>query len=131
MSNPGALAKIVATLQRLPNVIGAVVARRDGIVLGHGLPAPIDPRRIASMAAGIVGTSEIAAEEMGQGRFRQAIVDSLRVRVISLGAGPDAILVVLVRPEANIGLLLMVLDRAAREIAALAAAGKLAVPEAS
>ncbi len=118
------VARIVADLRKIPDVIGAVVGRRDGIVLTHDVPAEIDPRKIASMAAGIIGTSEIAAEEMGQGRFLQAIVDSARVRVVSLGAGPEATLVVLVRPEANVGLLLMVLGRAAREIAALDSSGE-------
>lgn len=120
--------RIVADLHNVPDVIGAVVARRDGIVLAHDLPEGVDPRKIASMAAGIIGTSEIAATELGQGRFLQAIVDSLRVRVVSLGAGPEGVLVVLVRPEANIGLLLMVLGRAAREIGAMPTGGTLFDP---
>lgn len=125
------VARIIAELRKIPDVIGAVVGRRDGIVLTHNVPEGVDPRKIASMAAGIIGTSEIAAEEMGQGRFLLAIVDSARVRVVSLGAGPDATLVVLVRPEANVGFLLMFLGRAAREIAALSSSRDPPHPEAT
>lgn len=106
----------MADLRRLPDVIAIAVARRDGLVIAHDLPNGVDPKKTAAMTAAIVGTSEMAARELGQGRFLQSIVDGEEGKMLSTGAGEEALLVTLVRPEANMGLVLIGVERAARRI---------------
>ncbi|HEV8594780.1 MAG TPA: roadblock/LC7 domain-containing protein [Thermoplasmata archaeon] len=109
----------MADLRRLADIVAVAVARRDGLIIAHDLPVEVDPRKAAAMTAAIVGTSEMAARELGQGKFLQAIVDSELGKMLSTGAGDEALLVTLVRPEANMGLVLLGVERTARRIAGL------------
>ncbi len=111
------LQAILAELRRLPAVLGATVARRDGILIAHALPKTMDPKKIAAMAAAIVGTSEMAVVEMGLGSFNSSIVDTPIGKMMAMGAGEEAILVTMVRNEANMGLVLLSVDKAVQSIA--------------
>src|SRR5438034_301149 len=107
---------ILTELRRMPAVLGATIARRDGILIAHALPKTMDPKKIAAMAAAIVGTSEMAAIELAQGRFVRAIIESDEGKLLSLGAGDEALLVALVYDDANLGLVLLALERAAKQV---------------
>ena len=113
------LQAVLAELRRVPDILGATIARRDGILIAHALSRSLDPKKIAAMAAAIVGTSEMAAIEMGLGEFNQSIVDTHVGKMMATGAGDEAILVTMVRNEANMGLVLLSVDRAVQSIAAI------------
>ena|SRR5436309_838489 len=107
---------ILTELRRLPAVLGATIARRDGILIAHALPKTMDPKKIAAMAAAIVGTSEMATIQLAQGRFVRAIIESDEGKLLSLGAGEEALLVALVYDDANLGLVLLAMERAAKQV---------------
>src|SRR2546428_612015 len=110
------LQAILTELRRLPAVLGATIARRDGILIAHALPKTVDPKMIAAMAAAIVGTSEMATIQLDQGRFVRAIIESDEGKLLSLGAGDEALLVALVYDDANLGLVLLAMERAAKQV---------------
>src|SRR5437667_411477 len=107
---------ILTELRRMPAVLGATIARRDGILIAHALPKTMDPKKIAAMTAAIVGTSEMATIQLAQGRFVRAIIESDEGKLLSLGAGDEALLVALVYDDANLGLVLLALERAAKQV---------------
>jgi predicted regulator of Ras-like GTPase activity (Roadblock/LC7/MglB family) len=107
---------IMTELRRVPDVLAVAVARRDGILIAPDLPRGVDPKKVAAMSAVLVGTSEYAARELGQGRFLQCIVDTDQGKILSTGAGEEALLVTLVRPAANLGLILLAVEKAARKL---------------
>ena len=109
----------IADLRRLQDIVAIAIARRDGLIIAHDLPKGVDPKKTAAMSAAIVGTGEMAARELGQGKFLQSIVDSEHGKMLSTGAGEEALLVTLVRPDANMGLVLLGVERAARKIASI------------
>ncbi len=90
--------------------------RRDGLVITHTLPDGVDPKSVAAMTAAIVGTSEMATVQLSQGRFERAIVESDDGKLLSVGAGEEALLVALVYKDANLGLVLMGMEKAARQV---------------
>jgi uncharacterized protein len=110
---------ILGELRRLPDVLGAAIARRDGVPIAHVLPKAMDAKKIAAMSAAIIGTSEMAAFEMGFGGFTQSIVDTPVGKMLATGAGEEAILVTIVRTEANMGLILMRVEKAVQSIASI------------
>jgi len=95
------LQAVLAELRRVPDILGATIARRDGILIASALAKSMDPRKIAAMAAAIVGTSEMAATEMGLGVFNQSIVDTHIGKLLATGAGEEAILITMVRNDAK------------------------------
>src|SRR5438093_537732 len=110
------LQAILTELRLLPAVLGATIARRDGILIAHALPKTMDPKKIAAMAAAIVGTSEMAVVEMGLGTFNSSIVDTHIGKMIATGGGEEALLVALVYDDANLGLVLLAMERAAKQV---------------
>jgi len=80
------------------------------------LPDGVDPKMVAAMTAAIVGTSEMATVQLSQGRFVRAIVESEEGKLLSVGAGDEALLVALVYDDANLGLVLMAMERAAKQV---------------
>ncbi|TLZ47078.1 MAG: hypothetical protein E6K19_00220 [Methanobacteriota archaeon] len=111
--------RLEETIERLSHVTdikSAAVVRRDGLVVTHTLPEGVDPRIVAAMTAAIVGTSEMATVQLGQGRFVRAIVESDQGKLLSFGAGEEALLVALVYDDANLGLVLMAMERAAKQV---------------
>src|SRR3989442_1072673 len=110
------LQAILTELRRLPAVLGATIARRDGILIAHALPKTMHPKKIAAMTAAIVGTSEMATIQLAQGRFVRAIIESDEGKLLSLGAGDEALLVALVYDDANLGLVLLAMERAAKQV---------------
>lgn len=106
-------------LSHLSDIKAAAVVRRDGLVITHTLPEGVDPKIVAAMTAAIVGTSEMATVQLAQGRFERAIIESDEGKLLSLGAGEEALLVALVYKDANLGLVLMGMEKAARLVDAI------------
>src|SRR5207247_11219763 len=96
---------ILTELRRMPAVLGATIARRDGILIAHALPKTMDPKKIAALAAAIVGTSEVAVAEMGRGGLDSSIVDAHIGKIIASGRVAAAILGNAVRPDLDLQLL--------------------------
>src|SRR5256886_15687579 len=111
------LQAVLAELRRPPGIPGATIARRDGILIAHSLPKNMDPKKIAAMAAAIVGTSEMAAVEMGLGLFTQSIVDTHIGKMMATGAGEAALLGTILGNEANLGLVHLGVDLAVQFLA--------------
>ena len=113
------LEETIDELSHLTDIKSAAVVRRDGLVVTHTLPDGVDPRIVAAMTAAIVGTSEMATVQLSQGRFVRAIVESEHGKLLSMGAGEEALLVALVYDDANLGLVLMAMERAAKGVEAI------------
>src|SRR3972149_4505256 len=105
---------ILAGLARLSEVLGSAVARRDGVMIQQDLPEKTDPRKVAAIAATMVGTAEVATKELGLGRFQKIMVYGSEGTMVAVGAGEEALLLALARGEANVGLLLLAVERGAR-----------------
>ncbi len=119
----GRLEETIDDLSHVTDIKSAAVVRRDGLVVTHTLPDGVDPQIVAAMTAAIVGTSEMATVQLSQGRFVRAIIESDDGKLLSMGAGEEALLVALVYDDANLGLVLMAMERAAKEVEAILSAG--------
>lgn len=110
------LEKILENLSNMSDIKAAAVVRRDGLIVTHTLPDGVDPKIVAAMTAAIVGTSEMATIQLAQGRFERAIIESDDGKLLSMGAGEEALLVALVYQDANLGLVLMAMEQTAKVI---------------
>ena len=110
------LQRLAELLRSVQGVEGTVIARRDGLVISHDLPEHVSAKRIAAMAAAIVNASTNAIFELERGQFQMTIVQSSIGKVVCLGAGIEAILATLVSNEANLGLILIQIDRIGKRV---------------
>ncbi len=110
------LKALLDELQSAADIKGAAVVRRDGLMVLSSLPEDVNSKAVAAMTAAIVGTGETASNELSIGKFIQVVVESANGKLVSIGATPDVILTVLVKPKVNIGLVLMNMERSAKKI---------------
>jgi len=107
---------VIRSLTTVSDIRAAAVVRRDGLIITHNLPEGVDPKTTAAMTAAIVGTSEMATVQLGQGRFEQALIESDQGKLVSTGAGDQALVIALAYRDANLGLVMMALRKASRKV---------------
>lgn len=95
------------TLRRMSgDVEAAALVSLDGFIMASALPADMHPDRVGAMAAAILGLGERAAIELGRGRLSQVFIQGDTGYVLLMAAGDRAVLTVLARLDAKLGLLL-------------------------
>lgn len=110
------LEELLTQLASTGDIDASAIVRRDGLMIASNLPSKIDSRTIAAMSAALVGTAETCSSELQKGMFMQVIVESELGKIVSVGAGKLAILVCLVKPLGNLGLVLLSMSRTGKKI---------------
>jgi predicted regulator of Ras-like GTPase activity (Roadblock/LC7/MglB family) len=113
------LEDILKELERIGDIVGSAIVRTDGLLIATGLPAEVNSKAVAAMAAAIVGTSETTVQELDIGKFEQVIVNASEGQYVCLKAGEEGILISLLRKGANLGLVLLEMEKQAKKIARL------------
>ncbi len=110
------LQQTLTDLRKLPGVTAAGIIRRDGVVIDGILPRSMNTKKLAAMAAAVVGTAEVATRELYDGVFQRSIMEAEGGKFISVGAGEGALLVALTKPTVNLGLTLMTMEEKASKV---------------
>lgn len=110
---------LVAAIAQRQHVDAAIVLGRDGLLIDSQVGATVDPEDLAARVPAIIN----AADEFGRAAGRDALITAVLehpggIAILS-ALSADAILLVLVTPNANIGQLLFELRRNRDHIAAL------------
>src|SRR3989344_6931054 len=113
------LMEILRWLRKAGDIEGTSVVSRDGLIIASDLLADIDSKTFAAMSAAMTGAAETATSELKKGNPDQIIVDSKLGSIIALGAGKKAILVCLIKPKSNLGLVLLNMNKAGKKILGL------------
>ena len=111
-----ALKKLVTNT---PDLEGAATVSLDGLILASVLPAGTDEDRVSAMAAALLSLGERTAEELQRGTLEQVYVKGNEGYIILMQAGPEAVLEVIAGQGAKLGMVLLDMKRAAREITRL------------
>ncbi|WP_328409125.1 roadblock/LC7 domain-containing protein [Nocardia sp. NBC_00403] len=128
MSGPEPNAVVLAELKtlhdRIPQLIGTLVASSDGLLIAHDLPSHIEPSGMAALAASQLALSHRLAATAHDGGFYDVVVRGTGGYVVVYAAS-WASLTVLAGPEVNVGRLHLESRPVARRIAdQLTAPGK-------
>ena len=124
-STSAMLAKVLADLGKIGEVDASAIATRDGLLMSAdmrnasvdtGGVARGDPEMFVAMSAMMLGAAETASSELNKGIPNRVIVESDDGKLICVGAGPKALLVVMTAPEAGLGLVLVEMVKAADKI---------------
>lgn len=111
------LMDILTDLRHVGDIEGSSVVSRDGLIIASDLLADVDTKTFAAMSAAMTGAAETAITELKKGNPSQIIVNSKLGSVITLGAGKKSILVCLIKPKANLGLVLLNMKKSSIKIA--------------
>jgi predicted regulator of Ras-like GTPase activity (Roadblock/LC7/MglB family) len=101
------------------DVEAAAVVSVDGLSMASSLPSHIEEDRVSAMSAAMLSLGERISSELGRGELEQVQVKGENGFVILTAVGEEAVLTVLARKEAKLGLILLDVTRTVQALAQL------------
>ena len=112
-------ARLGELLASTPEIEGAAIVSPDGLIIASVLAPPAEEDRVAAMSAAMVSLGERIAKELGRGVMEQVYVKGNNGFALLTAAGPQAVLTIIARSEARLGLLLLELRKVIADLQAL------------
>jgi len=110
------LENILKDINTVGGVETSAVASRDGLLICSTIPRRQHAETFVAMCATMIGAAETATTELGKGIPERIIVESKTGKIIGTGAGPKALLLVMTKPDANLGLILIEMTKASEKV---------------
>jgi len=95
------------------------VISTDGLMMASVLPAGLDEDRVGAMSAAMLSLGDRTAKELARGTLEQVLIKGALGYVLMSYAGDEAVLTVMAKPNAKLGLIFLDVKRAAESIADL------------
>jgi len=99
-----------------PDIEAAAIVSVDGLSIASSLPSNSEEDRVSAMSAAMLSLGERIATELGRGSLEQVYVKGERGFVILSAVGEEAVLTVLARQQAKLGLIFLDMSRAVKEL---------------
>ncbi|MEW6553178.1 MAG: roadblock/LC7 domain-containing protein [Actinomycetota bacterium] len=103
----------------LQEIEAAVLISSDAMALASDISDEADEEMIGALSASVLGMGERAARDLKRGELEQVYIKGDQGYLLLVHCGPDALLSLLVRPEAKLGVVFMEGKRTAEELAKL------------
>lgn len=110
---------ILAKLQNSGEIDACAVVSREGLLLSERCPPEVDVKIFSALCASVMGASETALTQMKKGSANEVVIKGKQGQLVLIPAGPKAVLVSLVRLNANIGLVLLEMNKKSNDISKL------------
>jgi len=101
------------------DVEASAVVSVDGLIMASALPVSVEEDRVSAMSAAMLSLGERIAGELGRGMLDQVYIRGDDGYVLLMSVGEEAVLTVLAREEAKLGLIFLDMRRAVEDLAAL------------
>ncbi len=101
-----------------PDIEASAIVSVDGLIIASALPVSVEEDRVSAMSAAMLSLGERIASELGRGVLNQVYVKGNDGYVILMSVGEEAVLTVLARKEAKLGLIFLDMRRTAEDLAA-------------
>ncbi|MEK7326728.1 MAG: roadblock/LC7 domain-containing protein [Chloroflexota bacterium] len=102
-----------------PDIEASAVVSVDGLTMASALPPGIEEDRVAAMAAAMLSLGERIASELGRKTLEQVYIHGDKGHVFVVAVGQEAVLTVLCREQAKLGMVLLDMRRAAADLSKL------------
>lgn len=99
-----------------PDIEASAVVSVDGLIMASSLPAGVEEDRVSAMSAAMLSLGERIAGELGRGILDQVYIKGENGYVVLMSVGEEAVLTVLARKQAKLGLLFLDMRRAAEAL---------------
>lgn len=101
------------------DVEASAVVSVDGLIIASSLPGGVEEDRVSAMSAAMLSLGERIAGELGRGGLDEVYIHGSSGYVLLTSAGQEAVLTVLAREQARLGLILLEMRRAAQDVGSL------------
>jgi predicted regulator of Ras-like GTPase activity (Roadblock/LC7/MglB family) len=101
------------------DIEASAVISKDGLLIASQLPQGLDQDRVGAMSAAILSLGERTAAELRRGSLDQVLIKGKDGYAMLAQAGDEAVVSVLARPDAKLGLIFLDVKRAAETVSKL------------
>ena len=101
------------------DVEASALISSDGLMIASALQQGVDEDRVGAMSAALLSLGDRAARELARGTLESVQLKGERGYVMMVSAGREAVLTVLAKPSAKLGLLLLDVKRASEALSKL------------
>jgi predicted regulator of Ras-like GTPase activity (Roadblock/LC7/MglB family) len=99
-----------------PDVEAAAIVSVDGLSMASAMPGDVEEDRVAAMSAAMLSLGERISNELGRGVLDQVYIKGEDGYVVLMSVGDEAVLTVLARKEAKLGLIFLDMGRAVTDL---------------
>jgi predicted regulator of Ras-like GTPase activity (Roadblock/LC7/MglB family) len=103
----------------LQEIEAAVLISSDAMALASDISDESDEEMISALSASVLSMGERAANDLKRGILDQVYIKGDQGYLLIVHCGPDALLSLLVKPEAKLGVVFMEAKRTAEELSRL------------
>jgi len=98
------------------DIEASAVVSVDGLIMASALPGDYDEDRISAMSAAMLSLGDRITEELKRGTLQRVYIEGDTGRIVLMAVGEDAVLTVLARQQAKLGLVFLDMKRAAADL---------------
>lgn len=95
-----------------PDIEASAIVSVDGLSIASALPQGVEEDRVSAMSAAMISLGERIASELGRGILNQVYIKGENGFVVLMAVGEEAVLTVLARQQAKLGLIFLDMRRA-------------------
>ena len=99
-----------------PDIEATAVVSVDGLTIATALPDDVEEDRVAAMSAAMLSLGERISTELGRGSLDQVYIRGNNGYVILMSTGEEAVLTLLAREQAKLGLVFLDMRRAVEDL---------------
>ncbi len=101
------------------DIEASAIVSVDGLIMASALPANVEEDRVSAMSAAMISLGERIAGELGRGLLNQVYIRGKMGYVLLMSVGEDAVLTVLAREGAKLGLIFLDMGRVVEDMMTL------------
>ncbi len=99
-----------------PEIIASALVSVDGLMIASALPNNVEDDRVSAMTAAMLSLGERIAVELNRGSLSELYIRGKEGYVLVTAVGEEAVLTVMTREEAKLGLIFLEMRRAAESL---------------
>lgn len=106
---------IIRDFETVPGIEGAALVSKDGLPISSALPES-ELERVAAISAAILSLGEKATGELDRGTLQEIYVKGTKGYTLMTSVGESALLLVLAKADAQLGLIFVDMKRMAESL---------------
>ena len=101
------------------DVEASALISNDGRMIASALPTGVDEDRVGAMSAALLSLGDRAGRELARGSIERIMIQGEMGYVIMTASGDEAVLTIMAKPNAKLGLIFLDIKRASEALAKL------------
>ena len=99
-----------------PDIEASAVVSVDGMIMASALQQGVEEDRVSAMSAAMLSLGERISTELGRKGLEQVSIKGSKGSIVLTSIGEEAVLTVLSRQDAKLGMILLEMRRAAEDL---------------